>query len=135
MLARDEGSIVFIASEAAVRSIGNMVPYSTTKTAMLGLSRSLAELTRGTRVRVTSYMPGTTATESVMGYFEGLARDQGRSLDEAIADFYQTVQPSNLSQRIIDPAMHGRGVVQLATNTAMNGVCHRADGGTWRSIL
>jgi len=135
MLARDEGSIVFIASEAAVRSIGNMVPYSTTKTAMLGLSRSLAELTRGTRVRVTSYMPGTTATESVMGYFEGLARDQGRSVDEAIADFYQTVQPSNLSQRIIDPAMHGRGVVQLATNTAMNGVCHRADGGTWRSII
>ena len=32
-------------------------------------------------------------------------------------------------------AMHGRGVVQLMTNTAMNGVCHRADGGTIRSIF
>ena len=135
MLARNSGSVCFISSEAAIRSIGNMVPYSVTKTAMLGLSRSLAELTRGTDVRVTSYMPGTTATESVEGYFEGLARQQGRSVAECLEDFYRTVQPSNLTQRLIDPAMHGRGVVQLMTNTAMNGVCHRADGGTIRSIF
>lgn len=135
MLARNDGAICFISSEAAIRSIGNMVPYSVTKTAMLGLSRSLAELTRGTNVRVTSYMPGTTATESVQGYFEGLAKEQGRSVAECLNDFYKTVQPSNLTQRLIDPAMHGRGVVQLMTNTAMNGVCHRADGGTIRSIF
>jgi short-subunit dehydrogenase len=54
MLKRDDGSIVFISSEAAIRSIGNMVPYSVTKTAMLGLGRSLAELTRGTAVRVST---------------------------------------------------------------------------------
>jgi NAD(P)-dependent dehydrogenase (short-subunit alcohol dehydrogenase family) len=135
MLARNSGSVCFISSEAAIRSIGNMVPYSVTKTAILGLSRSLAELTRGTDVRVTSYMPGTTATESVEGYFDGLAKEQGRSVAECLADFYKTVQPSNLTQRLIDPAMHGRGVVQLMTNTAMNGVCHRADGGTIRSIF
>ncbi len=135
MLDRNSGSIVFIASEAAIRSIGNMVPYSTTKSAMLGLSRSLSELTRGTDVRVTSYMPGTTATESVMGYFEGLASDQGTTVEAALKDFYRDVQPGNLPQKLIDPAMHGRGVLQLATNAAMNGVCHRADGGTIRSIF
>src|SRR5687768_5994155 len=78
MLTRNDGSIVFISSEAAIRSIGNMVPYSTTKTAMLGLSRSLAELTRGTNVRVNSYMPGSTATESVETYFADLAVQQGK---------------------------------------------------------
>ncbi|MEX0347396.1 MAG: SDR family NAD(P)-dependent oxidoreductase [Rhizobiaceae bacterium] len=135
MLDRNEGSICFISSEAAVRSIGNMIPYSTTKTAMLGLSRGLAELTRGTKVRVTSYMPGSTATESVMGYFEGLAADQGRTVEDALKDFYNDVQPGNLTRHLIDPAMHGRGVVQLMTNTAMNGVTHRADGGTIRSII
>ena len=135
MLAANTGSICFISSEAAVRSIGNMIPYSTTKTAMLGLSRGLAELTRGTDVRVTSYMPGTTATESVKGYFEGLAAEQGRSVEETLEAFYNDVQPGNLTRRMIDPAMHGRGVVQLMTNTAMNGVTHRADGGTIRSIL
>jgi NAD(P)-dependent dehydrogenase (short-subunit alcohol dehydrogenase family) len=135
MLARDEGSIVFISSEAAIRSIGNMVPYSVTKTAMLGLGRSLAELTRGTSVRVNSYMPGTTATESLETYFADLARQQGKTVEETLHDFYREVQPSNLVQKLIDPAMHGRGVVQLATNTAMNGVTHRADGGTIRSIF
>lgn len=135
MLASNEGSVCFISSEAAIRSIGNMVPYSVTKTAMLGLSRSLAELTRGTDVRVTSYMPGTTATESVQDYFEGLAKEQGRPVADCLADFYTTVQPSNLTQRLIEPAMHGRGVVQLMTNSAMNGVCHRADGGTIRAIF
>jgi NAD(P)-dependent dehydrogenase (short-subunit alcohol dehydrogenase family) len=135
MLDRNEGSIVFIASEAAIRSIGNMIPYSVTKTAMLGLSRGLAELTRGTAVRVNSYMPGTTATESVQGYFAGLAREQGKSVEETLTSFYDEVQPGNLGRRLIDPAMHGRGVIQLATNTAMNGVNHRADGGTIRSIL
>lgn len=135
MLARNEGSIVFISSEAAIRSIGNMVPYSTTKTAMLGLSRSLAELTRGTSIRVTSHMPGTTATPSVQGYFERLAQELGKSVEETLKDFYRDVQPSNLVQRLIDPAVLGRGVVQLATNAALTGVTHRADGGTIRSII
>jgi NAD(P)-dependent dehydrogenase (short-subunit alcohol dehydrogenase family) len=135
MLARNEGSIAFISSEAAIRSIGNMVPYSVTKTAMLGLSRSLAELTRGTAVRVNSYMPGTTATESVETYFADLAREKGKTVDETLRDFYKEVQPSNLTQKLIDPMLHGRGVVQLMTNPAMNGVTHRADGGTIRSIF
>lgn len=135
MLARNEGSIVFISSEAAIRSIGNMVPYSVTKTAMLGLGRSLAELTRGTAVRVTSYMPGTTATESVEAYFADLAREQGKTVEETLRNFYKEVQPSNLTRTLIDPMYHGRGVLQLATNPAMNGVTHRADGGTVRSIF
>ena len=135
MLARNEGSVVFISSEAAIRSIGNMVPYSVTKTAVLGLGRSLAELTRGTAVRVNSYMPGTTATESVETYFADLARQQGKTVEQTLRDFYKEVQPSNLTQKLIDPMMHGRGVVQLATNPAMNGVTHRADGGTIRSFF
>lgn len=135
MLARNDGSIVFISSEAAIRSIGNMTPYSVTKTAMLGLSRSLAELTRGTNVRVNSYMPGSTATESVETYFADLAKQQGKTVEQTLADFYRDVQPSNLTQKLIDPALHGRGVLQLMTNAAMNGVCHRADGGTIRSIF
>jgi NAD(P)-dependent dehydrogenase (short-subunit alcohol dehydrogenase family) len=57
-----------------------MVPYSVTKSATLGLSRSLAELTRGTKVRVNSYMPGTTATASVQSYFSSLPEEQGQSL-------------------------------------------------------
>lgn len=80
-------------------------------------------------------MPGSTATESVETYFADLAVQQGKTVEQALADFYRDVQPSNLTQKLIDPAMHGRGVVQLMTNQAMNGLCHRADGGTIRSIF
>lgn len=135
MLERDAGSIIFIASEAAVRSIPFMVHYSVTKTAQLGLSRALAEMTRGTNVRVNTYLPGPTATESVRTYFEGIAKERGIGFDEVVKGFFEDDQPGSLIQRLIDPEMHGRAIVQLATNTAMNGTTQRADGGAIHSIL
>lgn len=135
MLKRNSGSIIFIASEAAVRSIPFMVHYSVTKTAQLGLSRAIAEMTRGTDVRVNTYMPGPTATESVRNYFNGIAADRGIEFDEVVKGFFENDQPGSLIRRLIDPEMHGRAIVQLATNTAMNGTTQRADGGAIHSIL
>ena len=63
MLKRGEGSIINMASEAAVKPLPQMVHYSVTKTAMLGLTRGMAELTKGTGVRVNSILPGPTWTE------------------------------------------------------------------------
>ncbi|MWB78333.1 SDR family NAD(P)-dependent oxidoreductase [Pseudooceanicola sp. 216_PA32_1] len=135
MLERDAGSVIFIASEAAIRSIPFMVHYSVTKTAQLGLSRALAEMTRGTNVRVNTYLPGPTATQSVRDYFEEIATERGVSFDEVMKGFFENDQPGSLIQRLIDPEMHGRAIVQLATNTAMNGTTQRADGGAIHSIL
>jgi NAD(P)-dependent dehydrogenase (short-subunit alcohol dehydrogenase family) len=135
MLARNSGSVVFISSEGAIRSIPHMSHYSTTKTAQLGLSRALAELTRGSRVRVNAYIPGPTATESVKAYFEAMAKDRGIGFDDVMKGFFKDDQPGSLIQRLIDPAMHGRAVVQLATNWAMNGAAQRCDGGAVQSIL
>ncbi len=135
MLKRNSGGVVFISSEGAIRSIPHMSHYSMTKTAQLGLSRALAELTRGTRVRVNAYIPGPTATDSVKAYFEGMAKDRGVSFDEIMKGFFKDDQPGSLTQRLIDPALHGRAVVQLATNWAMNGTAQRCDGGAVHSIL
>lgn len=135
MLARDEGAIIFIASEAAVRSIPFMVHYSVTKTAQLGLARALAEMTRGTKVRVNAYLPGPTATDSVRDYFNGIAAERGIGFDAVVQGFFEKDQPGSLIQRLIDPALHGRALVQMATNWAMNGTAQRADGGAIHSIL
>lgn len=135
MLKRDSGSIVFISSEGAIRSIPHMSHYSMTKTAQLGLSRALAELTRGTSVRVNAYIPGPTATDSVKAYFEGIAKDRGVGFDDVMRGFFKDDQPGSLIQRLIDPALHGRAVLQLATNWAMNGTAQRCDGGAVHSIL
>ena len=73
MLKRGMGSIVNLASEAGVKPLPQMVHYSVTKTAMLGLTRGMAELTKGSGVRVNSVLPGPTWTEGVQSYFDGLA--------------------------------------------------------------
>ncbi|MFM2278003.1 MAG: hypothetical protein RLZZ444_234, partial [Pseudomonadota bacterium] len=44
MLARGTGAVVNLASEAGVKPLPQMIHYSVTKTAMIGLTRGLAEL-------------------------------------------------------------------------------------------
>jgi NAD(P)-dependent dehydrogenase (short-subunit alcohol dehydrogenase family) len=135
MLARNSGSVVFISSEAGIRSIPFMTHYSVTKTAQLGLSRALAEHTRGTKVTVNTYVPGPTATDSVRDYFKSIANERGIAFDEVVQGFFRNDQPGSLIQKLIDPALHGRAVVQLATNGAMNGSTQRGEGGAVHSIL
>jgi NAD(P)-dependent dehydrogenase (short-subunit alcohol dehydrogenase family) len=135
MLARNSGSIIFISSDAAVHSLGHMPHYSMTKTAQLGLSRALAERTRGTNVRVNAYMAGPTATESAQAFFENLATQRKRPFEDLVGDFFKSDMPGSLLQKLIDPALHGRAVIQLATNPAQNGTAQRGDGGAFHSII
>lgn len=135
MLARNGGSVVFISSEAALRSLPHLVHYSTTKTAQLGLARALAERTRGTNVRVNAYLPGPTATDSLLRGFAADARARGTTTDAAIDEFFTAAMPDSLLQGLIDPRLHGRAVLQLMTNPAQNGTAQRGDGGAVRSIV
>lgn len=63
MLERGHGRGVFISSESGVSPAPEMAHYSATKTMQLGISRSLAELTKGTEVTVNAVLPGPTRTE------------------------------------------------------------------------
>ena len=74
MLERGEGAIINMASEAGVKPLPQMVHYSVTKTAILGLTRGMAELTKGTAVRVNSILPGPTWTAGVEAYFKKASR-------------------------------------------------------------
>ncbi len=135
MLARDDGSVVFISSEAALRSLGHLVHYSTTKTAQLGLARALAELTRGTSVRVNAYLPGPTATDSLLRVFAADAQARASTTEAVVEEFFSADMPDSLLQDLIDPRLHGRAVLQLMTNPAQNGTAQRGDGGAVHSII
>lgn len=135
MRSEDAGSIVLVSSEAALRSVGLMVHYSTTKSALLGLSRALAESFRGTGVRVNSYLPGPTATDAIRDYFASIAASRGQTTADAVADFFKTDQPGSLLGRLIDPEDHAQAILLLASTPAMNGTAMRADGGAVHTIL
>jgi NAD(P)-dependent dehydrogenase (short-subunit alcohol dehydrogenase family) len=136
MLKRDSGSIIFVSSEAALAPKGFMVHYSTTKTAQLGLSRSLAELTKGTKVRVNTVMPGPTWTEGVAEYVKGLAAVQGRDPEALKQNYVRDVEPTSLLQRFLQPEEVANVCVFLASeaSSAITGASVRSEGGILRYI-
>lgn len=135
MLRRGTGSIINLASEAGVKPLPQMVHYSVTKTAMLGLTRGMAELTKGTGVRVNSILPGPTWTEGVEAYFDGLAAQKGQPLDDIVANYFKSDEPTSLIQRFVQPDEVARMIVTISASTASNGAAHRIEGGIVRSIL
>jgi len=135
MLSRGHGAIINLASEAGVKPLPQMVHYSVTKTALIGLTRGLAEMTKGSRVRVNSILPGPTWTEGVEHYFDGLAKADGRPFSEIIGDYFHREEPTSLIQRFVRPDEVARLIVFTSANEAMNGGAYRVEGGIIRSIL
>ncbi len=135
MLTRGTGSIINMASEAAVKPLPQMVHYSVTKTAMLGLTRGMAELTKGTKVRVNSILPGPTWTEGVEAYFDGLADQKSEPLDRIVDNYFKSDEPTSLIQRFVQPDEVARMIVMISASTASNGAAHRIEGGIVRNIL
>ena len=135
MLKRGGGSIINMASEAAVKPLPQMVHYSVTKTAILALTRGMAELTKGTKVRVNSILPGPTWTEGVEAYFDGLAEQKGEPLDTIVNNYFRSDEPTSLIQRFVQPDEVARMIVTISASTASNGAAHKIEGGIVRNIL
>lgn len=134
MLERDYGRIVNISSECAIKPLGQMVHYSVTKTALLSLSRALAELTKGKNVTVNSVLPGPTWTDGVQNYFDTLAEQDGKPVDELIRNYFADQEPTSLLQRFVDVEEVADATVFLTSNRAMNGQGLRVEGGIVRAL-
>jgi NAD(P)-dependent dehydrogenase (short-subunit alcohol dehydrogenase family) len=136
MLARDWGRIVFISSESALLIPPEMIQYGVTKTAQLGLSRGLAELTAGTGVTVNAVLPGPTRSEGVEGFLREMAKREGVDVESMARGFVKQHRPSSLLQRFATVEEVANMVVYVASReaSATNGAALRVDGGVVRSI-
>jgi 3-oxoacyl-[acyl-carrier protein] reductase len=123
------------ASEAAISPSPEMAHYSATKTMQLSLSRSLAELTKGTAVTVNTVMPGSTKTEGVAKLVQEIF--PGLSLEEAEKRFMRENRPTSLIERLIDPKEIADFVAYLSSPlaSAINGAALRIDGGLVRCVF
>ncbi|MBP3039155.1 SDR family oxidoreductase [Bacillaceae bacterium Marseille-Q3522] len=137
MLNKNEGRIIFIASEAAIMPSQEMAHYSATKTMQLSLSRSLAELTKGTKVTVNTVMPGSTLTEGVETMLNTLYPKENLSIEEAEKRFMTENRPTSIIQRLIRPEEIAHLVTFLSSPlaSAINGSALRIDGGLVRSVF
>lgn len=135
MIARGTGRVVFISSESGISPAPEMAHYSATKTIQLGISRSLAELTKGTRVTVNSVLPGPTRTEGVESFIKSIYPDLAQA--EAERRFMDENRPSSLIARLIDPKEIGDVVTFVCSEraSAINGSNIRAEGGLVRTAF
>jgi 3-oxoacyl-[acyl-carrier protein] reductase len=135
MLARRTGRVIFIASEAAISPSPEMAHYSATKTMQLSVSRSLAELTKGTSVTVNTIMPGSTKTEGVAKLVQDIF--PGLASDEAERRFMRENRPTSLIERLIEPEEIANFVAFVSSplSSAINGAALRIDGGLVRSVF
>ncbi|MGF7015459.1 3-oxoacyl-[acyl-carrier protein] reductase [Ornithinibacillus bavariensis] len=137
MIRKGEGRVIFIASEAAIMPSLEMAHYSATKTMQLSLSRSLAELTKGTNVTVNTVMPGSTLTEGVESMLNSLYPNEKLTMEEAEKRFMKENRPTSIIQRLIRPEEIAYLVTYLSSplSSAINGSALRIDGGLVRSVF
>lgn len=136
MLQRDWGRIVFISSESALQIPPDMIHYGVSKTAQLGVSRGLAELTAGSGVTVNAVLPGPTLSEGAEEFVAAIAKRTGQTREQAAVSFVKEHRPTSLLQRFATVDEVANMVVYVCSKqaSATNGAALRVDGGVVRTI-
>ena len=135
MIARNEGRVIFVASELGINPAPEMAHYSATKTMEISVSRNLAELTKGTNVTVNAVLPGPVNTEGVGTFIANVFPELPRA--EAQRKFMRENRPTSLIQRLSEPEEIADFVTFLASRraSAVNGAALKVDGGMIRSVF
>jgi len=135
MLAKNSGRILFISSESGLNPAPEMAHYSATKLTQLSLSRSMAELTKGTNVTVNAVMPGSTKTVGVEKFIQDVF--PGVEYETAEKRFMKENRPTSLIARLVRPEEIAAFVAFICSPlaSAINGACLRVDGGLIRSAV
>jgi len=137
MIEQGWGRIIFISSECATLVPSDLIGYSTTKAAMLALSRGLSQLTRGTAVTVNTIAPGSTMTEGAQDFLKNLAKEEGKSVDQAEADFFKDIRTSSLLERFVSVDEVASTIAYIASplSAGTNGSTIKIDGGSMGGII
>jgi NAD(P)-dependent dehydrogenase (short-subunit alcohol dehydrogenase family) len=131
------GRIIFISSESAVQIPSEMIHYGVTKTALLGVSRGLAEALAGSAITVNCILPGPTRSRGVGEFVHALAKKSGMSFAAFEKEFFEKVRPTSLIKRFAEPEEVASLVAYVASPlaSATTGAALRVDGGVIKSAF
>lgn len=137
MLKNNWGRILFVSSECAVLVPEDLIAYSTTKAAILSLSRGLAQTTRGSQVTVNTILPGSTLSEGAQQFLGKQSIIHQKSKKEITDNFFKNVRTSSLIERFTTTDEISNMLVYLSSplSSATNGASVKVDGGSIPGIL
>ena len=136
MVARGWGRVVFMSSESALNIPKEMIDYGMTKTAMLAISRGVAESVAGSGVTVNAVLPGPTRSEILGNWMKAASESQGISQADAELQFLKEMRPTSLIGRFATTEEVANLVVYVCSKqaSATTGAALRVDGGVTRNV-
>lgn len=128
MKQKNWGRIVNIASNLGLTAIPNRADYVANKHGLVGLTRAAAVEGLPHRITVNAICPGSTHTPHAERQVVERMQREGKSREDAIADFLLTKQPS---RRFVQPEQIGDLIVFLCSEAAseITGTPLSIDGG------
>lgn len=128
MRANNFGRIINLSSQYGQRGARNRVDYATTKTGILGLTRTIALETAGTGITCNAISPGTVLTPAIEDRISSMASARRISHDEAVREYMKERQPSG---RFVEASDVGSMIAFLcgAAGRDITGAVIPIDGG------
>lgn len=129
------GRLVFLSSESGIQIPVEMVHYGVSKTALLAVSRGIAEGCAGTGVTSNAVLPGPTLSAGVEAFVAKLSN--GKPFAEFEREFFEQVRPTSLLKRFATPDEVAPLVLFLCSplSAATNGAALRVDGGVVKACF
>jgi 3-oxoacyl-[acyl-carrier protein] reductase len=131
--ARGGGSITNIVSTTAKQPIGHLILSNTSRTAVIGLAKSMALEYAEKNIRVNNICPGSTLTDRITSLAAKRAQESGKTMDEIIAEDAKAIPMGRLG----NPQEFANVVVFFASPAAsyVTGVTVQVDGGVVKGML
>jgi hypothetical protein len=128
LLKRQGGVIVNMASVVGLRADPLQCAYCASKSAVVGITQSVAQEVGKLGIRVNALCPGPVGTEALLGRVRTRADADGRDFDEAVETDLRT---TTAMHKLVEPAEVAKAALFLASDaaSAITGETLKVDAG------
>ncbi|GEM_PF-6288934 len=134
MVINEYGKVIMINTESALQVRPEIAAYASSKTALLNLSRALAQSVKHSNVTVNSLLLGPLATNYYLVSYQNEARKRSTTQEEVVGAMINKMYPFNTSEKLTSlEAVFD--TIEFICKSEINGVSWRLDGGSLSTIF